>query len=161
MANDPVKLFIGTSSNGEDAKIEMAYEHSIRKNCSRPVDITWMRQTTDETSFWHGWADKNWSTPFSGYRWGIPEACNFEGKAIYTDVDMINMRDMAELVDLEVPKGKLCIARDGKRFGGKEFCVIVFDCAKWEKVVPKVETWKADATACLLYTSALPTKQMV
>tara|TARA_Y100000114_G_scaffold91489_1_gene84960 strand:- start:53 stop:781 length:729 start_codon:yes stop_codon:yes gene_type:complete len=147
MANDPVKLFIGTSSNGEDAKIEMAYEHSIRKNCSRPVDITWMRQTTDETSFWYGWADKNWSTPFSGYRWGIPEACNFEGKAIYTDVDMINMRDMAELVDLEVPKGKLCLARDGKRFGGKEFCVIVFDNAKWKKVVPAVETWKEDATA--------------
>ena len=73
--------------------------------------------------------------PFSGFRWGIPEACNFEGKAIYTDVDMINMRDMAELVDLEVLKGKLCLARDGKRFGGKEFCVIVFDCAKWEKVV--------------------------
>ena len=34
MANDPVKVFIGTSANGEDAKIEMAYEHSIRKNCS-------------------------------------------------------------------------------------------------------------------------------
>ena len=51
MANDAVKVFIGTSSNGEDAKIEMAYEHSIRKNCSRPVDITWMRQTNDETSF--------------------------------------------------------------------------------------------------------------
>ena len=68
MANDAVKVFIGTSSNGEDAKIEIAYEHSIRKNCSRPVDITWMRQTNDETSFWHGWADKNWSTPFSGFR---------------------------------------------------------------------------------------------
>ena len=53
-------------------------------------------------SFWHGWADKNWVAPFSGYRWGIPEACNFEGKAIYTDVDMINMRDMAELIDIEI-----------------------------------------------------------
>ena len=51
MANDPVRVFIGTSSNGEDAKIEMAYEHSIRKNCSRPVDITWMRQTNDKDSF--------------------------------------------------------------------------------------------------------------
>ena len=47
MANDPVKVFIGTSANGEDAKIEMAYEHSIRKNCSREVDIIWMRQTND------------------------------------------------------------------------------------------------------------------
>ena len=29
----------------------------------------------------------------------------------------------------------------------KEFCVIVYDCAKWKNVVPAVETWKADATA--------------
>ena len=144
---DTVKIFIGTSSNGEDAKIEMAYEHSLRKNCSRQVDITWMRQTNDETSFWHGWADKNWSTPFSGYRWGIPEACNYEGKAIYTDVDMINMKDIAELIDLEVPAKQLCLARDGDRFGGKEFCVMVFDCARWKGVVPPVKDWKSDPTA--------------
>lgn len=64
MANDPVKVFIGTSANGEDAKIEMAYEHSIRKNCSREVDIIWMRQTNDKTSFWHGWADKTGAPRF-------------------------------------------------------------------------------------------------
>jgi hypothetical protein len=40
-----IRLFIGTSANGEDADAEMVYEHSLRKNCSVPIDITWMRQT--------------------------------------------------------------------------------------------------------------------
>lgn len=144
---DPVRIFIGTSANGEDAKIEMAYEHSLRKNTNREVDIVWMRQTNDQYSYWHGWADEKWSTPFSGYRWGIPEYCNFEGRAIYTDVDMINMRDIGELFDLEIPEDKWMLARDGKRFGGKEFCVILFDCAKFKNQMPSVAEWKKEPTA--------------
>jgi hypothetical protein len=147
MSSDPVRIFIGTSSNGEDAKIEMAYEHSLRSNTDREVQITWMRQTTDPDSFWHGWNDMNWSTPFSGYRWGIPEACGFEGKAIYTDCDMINMRDIGELMDLSIPDDKMMLARDGKRFGGKEFCVILFDCAKFNGRIAPVEQWKDIVTA--------------
>lgn len=141
MSKDPVKLFIGTSSNGEDSNIEMAYEYSIRKNTDREVEIVWMRQGGEP--YWEGWEDRNWSTPFSGYRWGIPEYCGFEGKAIYTDVDMINLRDIGELFDLEVPEDKWMLARDGKRFGGKEFCVILFDNAKFKDKMPLVETWKA------------------
>jgi hypothetical protein len=142
MSFDKVRIFIGTSANGEDAEIEMAYEHSIRKNCSREVDITWMRQTNDESSFWYGWNDKNWSTPFSGYRWGIPEASQYHGRSIYTDVDMINYTDMAELFDMDMPSDKWMLARDGKRFGGKEFCVILFDNAKFYGHMPKVANFK-------------------
>ena len=148
MSSEPIKLFIGTSSNGEDAKIEMAYEHSLRKNTDREVEIEWMRQTTDADSYWHGWADKNWSTPFSGYRWGIPERCGFKGRAIYTDVDMINLKDIGELFDTPIPDDKWMLARDGKRFGGKEFCVILFDNAKFgNDAMPLVNKWKHVDTA--------------
>ena len=147
MSSDPIRLFIGTSSNGEDAKIEMAYEYSLRKNTNRDVEIVWMRQTNDKDSYWHGWEDKRWSTPFSGYRWGIPEYCNFEGRAIYTDVDMINMRDIGELFDMAIPEDKWMLARDGKRFGGKEFCVILFDNAKFKGNMPPVSGWKNVDTA--------------
>ena len=142
-----VKLFIGTSANGEDAEIEMAYEYSIRKNTNRKVDIVWMRQTNDEKSFWHGWADQNWSTPFSGFRWGIPEYCGYKGRAIYTDVDMLNFRDIGELFDTPIPDDKWMLARDGKRFGGKEFCVILFDCEKFGGQVPSVNDYKHVASA--------------
>ena len=52
--SDAIKLFIGTSSNGEDNEIEAAYEYSLRKNTDRELDIVWMQQTADENSYWHG-----------------------------------------------------------------------------------------------------------
>ena len=130
--NEPVRIFIGTSANGEDAAAEMVYEYSIRKNASVPVEITWMRQTKDVSSIWGGWLTQNWSTPFSGFRWAIPEACDFKGRAIYTDCDMINFKDIQELIDIDM-QGKPVAARRGSRFGGHEFCVIVFDCKAFEE----------------------------
>jgi len=123
---DPIRVFIGTSPNGEDAVAEMAYEYSIRKHASREVEIIWMRQTKDPTSFWYGFDSSRWGTPFSGFRWAIPEYCNYKGRAIYTDADMLNFCDMAELFDLPMDN-KLVLARSSKRFG-KEFCVMLIDC---------------------------------
>ena len=140
--SDAVRMFIGSSSNGEDGLIEMAYEYTLKQNTLRDVNINWMRQTRDESSFWHGFEDKNWSTPFSGFRWAIPEACNFEGKAIYTDCDMLNFHDIGELFDMEIPEDKWMLARNGTRFGGKEFCVILFDCAKFKDKIISKDEWK-------------------
>lgn len=128
--SEAIRLFIGSSSNGEDAEIEAAYEYSLRQNCSREIDIVWMRQTNDQSSMWGGWQTQHWSTPFSGFRWAIPEYCQFEGRAIYTDCDMINYRDMADLIEIDM-QDKCVAARRGVRFGGHEFCVMVFDCAKF------------------------------
>ena len=126
---DPIRLFIGSSSNGEDASIEAVYEYTLRKNCSQELEIIWMRQTHDASEHWYGFETERWPTPFSGYRWAIPEYCEFKGRAIYTDCDMINFRDIAELwkTDLE---GKVIAARRGQRFGGHEFCVMVIDNEK-------------------------------
>ena len=125
--NDTVRLFIGSSANGEDCEIEAAYENSLRKNTKCNLEITWMRQTNDLDSPWGGWNTTRWSTPFSGFRWAIPEVCGFEGRAIYTDCDMINYRDIGELWDLDM-NGKPLAAREGQRFGGHEFCVTLIDC---------------------------------
>jgi hypothetical protein len=46
----PIRIFIGTSANGEDAVAEMVYEYSLRKNTDAELDITWMRQTKDTSS---------------------------------------------------------------------------------------------------------------
>lgn len=142
---EPVRIFIGTSANGEDAEAEMTYEYSLRSNCSRPIDIVWMRQTLDKNSPWGGWETQEWSTPFSGFRWAIPEVCKFKGRAIYTDVDMINMRDISELFDIEL-NGKPMAARKGVRFGGHEFCVIVFDCEKMQEHLMPIERMKTNSS---------------
>jgi hypothetical protein len=127
-----IRLFIGSSSNGEDATIEAAYLNSIEKHASKEVELTFMRQTNNPKSFWHGWACDTWPTPFSGFRWGIAEYCNFEGRAIYTDCDMINYRDLNELMEMDM-EGKPLAARKGNRFGGHEFCVTVIDCAAYKE----------------------------
>ena len=125
--SEKVKIFIGSSSNGEDSFIENIYEYSLRKNCSVDLDITWMRQNKEGV-----WSHNNtqmWSTPFSGFRWVIPEMCNFKGRAIYTDCDMINFKDMVDLFTVDM-YNKPIAARIGQRFGGHEFCVMVFDCER-------------------------------
>ena len=125
---DPVQIFIGSSSNGEDAVSENVYEYTLRKNMpDRPLGITWMRQTNIKEDFWYGFDTRHWSTPFSGFRWAIPEACGFQGRAIYTDEDMVNNRNIGDLFDIDM-QGKPFAARRGKRFGGHEFCVMVIDC---------------------------------
>ena len=129
--SEPIRIFIGTSANNEDSDAEMVLEYSLRKNSSRELMITWMRQTHDESSIWGGWQTQRWSTPFSGFRWAIPEACGFSGRAIYMDVDQVNLRDIADLHNTPL-QGRPCAARPGVRFGGHEFCVMLIDCAAME-----------------------------
>jgi len=136
---DKVRIFIGSSANGEDKVAEMAYEYSIRKNTDREVEIVWMRQSNDPNNFWYGFNCKTWGTPFSGFRWAIPEYCNFEGRAIYTDADMLNFCDMGELFDLPMNDNWI-LARKSPRFG-REFCVMLIDCTKFKGVSTD---WKAD-----------------
>ena len=111
--NDVVKLFVGVSSNGEDAESQAVLEYSVRKNSSMPVEIVWMKQTNDESSPLYGWATYTWATPFSGYRWAVPELCGFKGKAIYCDSDFIWLDDIAKLWNQEFEPGKVVMAKAG------------------------------------------------
>lgn len=121
-----INIFIGTSPNGEDKEIEDIYEYTLRKNSSSELSITWMKLNNCKNDIWNNWNTSKWFTPFSGLRWAIPHACNFKGRAIYTDVDMINLKDITELYDIDM-QGKPFAARKGKRWGF-ELCVMVIDC---------------------------------
>lgn len=137
----PIRIFVGTSPNGEDAEAEMVLDYSLRKHSSRPLDITWMRLSRESRSLWYGgwggWNTRKWPTPFSGFRWSIPEACDYQGKAIYMDVDMINLQDISVLYDLELDDDKAIMARPGVRWG-YEFCVMLMDCEKLKASIPPI-----------------------
>lgn len=129
--SDPIRVFIATSPDGLDAEANMACEWSIRSRTSRPVEITFMALTRDDVSPWFcnpakgsGWQTRNWVTTFSGLRWAIPSACKWQGRAIYTDNDVIFLADIAELFDMPLAPGKVAAAKSEKRF-----CVTLFDCA--------------------------------
>jgi hypothetical protein len=133
-----IRIFVGCSANGEDAEAQAMLEYTLRKYASRPIEINWMKLTRDKTSPWYanfaageGWNTRGWATPFSAFRWAIPHVCNFEGKAIYVDVDMIARDDIAKLDDQPHPDGKAILAKNQNTH-----CVMLFDCARAKQYIP-------------------------
>ena len=80
-------------------------------------------------------------TFFQAFRWAIPHICDFGGKAIYTDVDMINLHDIGELYDFDM-QGKPFAARKGKRWG-YELCVMLIDCEKAKEYIWSIDKLKS------------------
>jgi hypothetical protein len=135
-----IRIFIGCSANGEDAEAQGMLEYTLRQYASEPVNLTWMKLTRDPASPWYsdpqrlqGWNTSQWATPFSYFRWAIPEVCLFEGKAIYMDVDMIARDDIAKLWNQPHPDGKAILAKNGQTF-----CVMLFDCERMKGKVPAI-----------------------
>ena len=153
-----LKIFIGSSSNHEDSPIECIYEYTLRKNSKKDLDIIWMRQSYDKDSYWFNWDTSEWFTPFSGFRWGIAEACQFKGKALYTDVDMKNFRDISHLFNYNLDGKPFGMVWDSQQDNGKKgaklgvprgwWCdsVMLFDCEKAKPYMDSIkdmEEWSA------------------
>jgi len=153
------RIFIGTSPNRYDAEIEVIYEYSLRKHCESEIDINWMRLTNDKNNFWSGWRTKKWFTPFSGFRWGIPEFCDFNGRVIYTDVDMINLRDISKLLEVNM-QGKPFAARKGARWGF-ELCVMVIDCDRAKDHIWKANKLKSKANSHQFHRDYISSSNLV
>jgi hypothetical protein len=134
-----IRIFVGTPANNEDLESQSVLEWSIRKRASEPVDITWMKASNDPRSTWHGWLMRNWATPFSAFRWSIPEHCGFEGRAIYLDIDMIVLADIAELWHHPMSDNQVCIAKNPSTF-----CCTLWDCARAQKYLPRVAQLKSE-----------------
>lgn len=135
-----IRVFVGTSANTEDAESQAVLEYTLCKHASQPLEIVWMRLSKDPSSpFYssngHGWNSIKWATPFSGFRWALPELCGFKGKAIYMDSDMICMQDIAKLWEQEFQPGKIIL---GKAQGGWRYCVSVWDCEAAKPWLPSL-----------------------
>ena len=140
------KIFIGVDPNGCDIESQSVLEWSLRKHSSIDVEIEWMMLSRDPNSFWYssgdgleGWNTTNWATCFSAFRWGIPARCNFEGKAIYMDSDMIILDDIQNLWDQDFG-GKAIIAK-GPTMPDR-FCVALMDNEKMGQILPPIEEIK-------------------
>jgi lipopolysaccharide biosynthesis glycosyltransferase len=92
-----IRVFVGTDGNiHSDAEKVLA--HSIKKNTTEEnVHIIFMRP---------GW--QNGATGFTAHRYMIPEICDYQGFAIYLDVDMLVLGDIKDLWAQRKP-GKWCI----------------------------------------------------
>ncbi len=134
-----IRLFVGCAANGEDAESLAVLEYSVRKHASQPVEIVWMRQA--EEGFWSNWNTSRWATPFSGFRWGIPAYCGFQGRAVYVDSDVVFLADIADLWASELKPGKVVASK-----GGWRFCVSLWDCYAAKEHLPAIEWLRAEAS---------------
>lgn len=78
---------------GSDPRQPLAYsvlQHSIRVNSSEPVSITALQLDQLPTK-------RRGLTEFSFSRFIVPYLCNFRGKALFLDADMVVTGDIAEL----------------------------------------------------------------
>lgn len=90
-----IRVFIGTDGDIH-GKAEKVIEYSILKHASEPVSINFMRP------IW-----KSGCTGFTNHRFLIPSMCGYDGFAIYFDVDMLLLDDIAKLWAFRTP-GKWC-----------------------------------------------------
>jgi len=143
----PVRVFIGTEPRMWVAETVLRY--SILAHASVPVEIVSMDYSRG--GVWEGWSigrprgrpatvalneagNRVWFTEFTNYRWAIPEVCGFAGRAIYLDVDMVVLGDIAELWNTDLPAPVLSLAPN-------ETSVMLFDCARFAGL----EGWPAIA----------------
>ncbi len=144
---EPVRIWVGVAANNEDLESQAVLEYTLRKHASRPLEIQWMQLSRDPASPWYsdgpnGWQTQLWTTPFSGFRWVIPELCGWQGRAIYTDSDIIYFADIAKLWDEPLKDGKIAIAKAGKH--GQRFCVSLWDCERARFCLPSLRKLQDD-----------------
>jgi hypothetical protein len=152
-----IRVFVGCDPNHCDAESQAVLEWSIVKHASEPVEIEWMKLSRDPESFWYsdsgkGWRTEKWATTFSGFRWAIPARCQYEGKAIYCDSDVIFMHDIAELWHQEFEPGKLIMAKGG---GSWRLCVSMWNCSAAKGFVMPYAAMRSDPSSHANLTSRL------
>ncbi|MGR3840246.1 glycosyl transferase [Serratia marcescens] len=145
---DVARVFIGCDPNDCDLEQMMVLEYSLRKHASIPVQIEWMRLSRDSASPWYsqsggeGWTTERWATPFSAFRWGIPAFCNFQGRAFYSDADVLYLCDIAEIWHHPMKEGTAILAAgsgNDLRLGE-----MLWDCEAAARFLPPLDELRRD-----------------
>ncbi|MBF4489367.1 glycosyl transferase [Psychrobacter sp. N25K4-3-2] len=145
--NDTIRVFVGCDPNNCDLEQMMVLDYSIHKHTSVPVEIVWMQLSRDPDSYWYsdpengkGWDTTKWSTPFSGFRWAIPEYCNYSGRAIYMDADVVVLDDLSKLWQHPIEGQSIVAAKTNADM--TRLCTCVWDCEAAKTAVLPIEKLK-------------------
>ena len=142
---DTVKLFVGTSDN-DDTLAQKIYLYTLYKNSTAPIDIVFLRPKD-----FPGWNRTTWGTPFTCYRYAVPHLMGYKGRALYTDVDMLNFRDISALYKTDLEGKAFGMVWDALQDNGKAgkkagyprgfWCdsVLLIDCEKAKEFVDPID----------------------
>lgn len=110
MSSNPIRIFVGgTKEHWLPTKV---LEFSILRRTSSPFEFRSLWDCGIECPEPKDKANRP-ATSFSLQRFMIPEACQFQGKGIYIDSDMILWADIRELWETEFPDGATVLAPPG------------------------------------------------
>jgi hypothetical protein len=120
----PIRVFIGTADAQSLAAQVLAY--SIEKHTASKVEFVYLNEL-DRQYKEPFLAENKQRTPFSFQRFLIPEACNYKGRAIYLDSDMLVFSDIEDLWSMPMGRNDLlsCITSNSRR---PHFSVMLLDC---------------------------------
>jgi len=127
----PIRIFCGADRSQQlPFKVLAA---SIRRHASRPVEIRTIDNTLAPPV-----ADPRFApyTEFSFARFAIPALCQYQGRALYMDSDMLVFADMAPLFDIPFGAAKVLIEQGADLSKGKQAAVMMLDCEhlRWDVV---------------------------
>ncbi len=129
--SDALKVWIGTEPAQRVAQLVL--EFSLKRHSSQPLEI----KTLEALDLG---CENQFFTGFSIYRFHVPKAMGYLGRAVVMDVDIVNMHDIAHLFAL--PMTSAAMAR---RHGPMKFAtsVMLLDCEK-------LKHWDVNAWAPVL-----------
>jgi lipopolysaccharide biosynthesis glycosyltransferase len=122
---------------GYDARQPISYtvlQYSIVKNSSKPVSLAAL-------NIKHSPGLRCGLTPFTFSRFLVPYLCNYEGWALFLDIDILVKGDIAELFSFADDKYAVMVSKNEKhRFEWAS--VMLFNCAKCKALTPDVVNTK-------------------
>lgn len=122
-----IRIFVASTS-AEWLPLKVL-EFSIRETSIRPVDVVPLF-TVDRDIPVPQAIENRARTPFSFQRFLIPEACDFTGKAIYLDADMLVFQDIGKLWDTDLDGCDLQTVGQPDNGRRGQFSVMLLDCER-------------------------------
>lgn len=138
MTTTPIRIFIGSA----DRSIleQLVLQWSIVNKTRKTVEFYIMNGTHNKImgadgDAVEGFLDpalfrQNLSTPFTFFRYGIPQFCNYEGRAIYLDADQLLLCDIDELWQMPLDQNDALMCQ-AYRNGKWATSVMLFDCSRF------------------------------
>ncbi len=176
MGNDILRIFITTCR--PMWRVEKALEYSIMKYCSGPFEVTFLRsgdpgwETNPDLNIPHTdieaikrakcwnvgrshprpYSGEGWQTPFSCFRFAIPELCKFKGRAIHMDADFLVLKDLRPIFEMPMSGPVMSPHRR------TDFMLI--DCGKFQELVmmdlwPSIDQMKVSGKKIESYRNLL------
>lgn len=173
---ETLRLFITTCQRMW--RVEKTLEYTAHKYCTGPLEVIFLRSGdphwetnvdlniphTNQTAIkqakcWNisrshprPYSGEGWQTPFSCFRFAIPELCQFKGRAIHLDADFIILKDLKEIFEMEMTHPVM------SPHTRTDFMLI--DCSRFEELAalgmwPTIEQMKSSGEVIKYYWTKL------